>query len=192
MTAFPSETNVKITSPLGEQIGYSVLIQNAGLEGIEFRKLKTLYPRRVLSLSFENRTLAQANYLWAFYLSCKGPFTAFRYFFQKTDVYVQEYVGTGDGSTTIFNLPSKSAASYTMYSNGSSTSAYTFSSSGGTDGCDKATFSPAPASGAILTWSFTGQLVVRCRFKEQYMDFDTFYRTLVSSKISLQGLLNIE
>jgi hypothetical protein len=192
MTAFPSDANVKVTSPFGEQIGFKVLIQNAGLEGLEFRKLKTLYPRRVLSLSFDNRTLTQANYLWAFYLACKGPFTSFRYFYQKSDVYVKEYVGVGNGSITGFNLPSKGASSYTMYSNDSTTTLYTFTSSGGTDGCDLATFSPAPANGAILTWSFTGQLVVRCRFKESYMDFDTFYRALVNSKISLQGLLNIE
>lgn len=70
------------------------------------------------------------------------------------------YVGTGDGSTTVFDLPMKNSSSYTVYDAGSSQTGggtdYTFGDGTGTDGRDKITFNSAPTDGNRISLDATG------------------------------------
>lgn len=190
--AYPSSTSVAYVEPVKQEIKYKTLISTFD-GGVETRKQKWLYPRRDITLQYKYLTKAQMNILWAYYLSMKGGYTAFNFFLSYSDTYVKEYVGTGDASTTIFNLPAKTSSSYTLYKNDVALTAggvdWTFGSGSGTDGADKATMTVAPASGAKLTFSFTGFLKVRCRFEDNF-DYDTFTTYLMTCGIKLKGILN--
>lgn len=196
MAQFPTNTSIGMAEPLDESIAFKTIMTRFDDLGKEQRKQKWLYPRRVLTLKYNHITKANAKTIWDFYMARKGSYEDFRFFYPSSNTYTTEYVGTGDGSTLIFNLPSYQAASYTLYVNGVAQTAggtdYTFTSEGGTDGCDKATFVSAPASGARITWTFTGYLVVVCRFAEDNLSFQTLYDRLVSIGLKLQGLLNDE
>jgi hypothetical protein len=67
---------------------------------------------------------------------------------------------------------------------------YKITKDGGADGADKIIFAAAPAPGDRITYDFTGNLKVRCRFEEDYQDFETFWDRAVNMGIVLRGLLN--
>jgi hypothetical protein len=114
--------------------------------------------------------------------------------------YVDEYVGTGNSTTLVFNLPAvNSSQVHKLYIAGTSqpTSNYTFSAAGGPDGEDKVTVVSSsaggpsvPSSTVRLTYDFTGRLKIRCRFAEDIFSFENFYDRLVNVGIKLSGLLN--
>lgn len=61
-------------------------------------------------------------------------------------------IGLGNGSTTVFNLPAKNTSGQTVKVNGTAASPQpTISIGTGPSGLDQATFSSAPANGAVLT-----------------------------------------
>lgn len=194
MAVFPTFSSVPMGEPYAEELIFKTLISEFDDLGAELRKQKWLYPKRNIILKYDKITKAQGRTLWTFYIARSGAYEAFNFFTQLTDTYVSEYVGTGDGTTTDFNLPSKQASSYTVYLNGSAQTGggvdYTFSSEGGTDGADQIAFTSAPADGSRITVSFTGYLKVRCRFAEDKLAFETFYNRLFTSGLSLKGLLN--
>ena len=195
MASFPT---VGISNPLVQKIRFKTLISSFDDKGAEQRKQKWLYPKRDFTLSYVNISKVNAATLWAFYIARGGSYGGFNFFLPEPatgyPARVGEYIGTGDGSTTVFNLPSKAAASVTVYLDAAEIDAggvdYTFGSEGGTDGADKITMETAPAIGEVLTMDFTGVLKIRCRFKDDNMDFDTFRDFLVTSGIGLKGLLN--
>lgn len=196
MAAYPEISSVPWINPLKQSIKFKTLFSNFDELGEEQRKQKKLFPTRDLALKYRLLTRTKARILWQFYIDRGGAFQAFNFFMQEADAdtYVKEYVGTGDGSTVDFNLPSKLAASYTLYvDNVAKTPGgvdYTFSAEGGTDGADKATFTAAPSAGLYITWSFTGRLKIGSRFKEDNLDFETFYTRLITMGLETIGLLN--
>jgi len=192
MAAYPTFTSVPCEESIKHRINFKVLESEFDNDQ-ESRKLKSLYPRRDLQVAYDKLTLAQARTLWQFHLARHGNFEAFSYFFPDSDTYVGEYVGTGDGSTTTFNLPSMLASSYSVYIDSIAQTAgsnYTFTSQGGADGADLLTLAAAPSAGQRITFSFTGYLKVRSRFAESYLDFEVFYNRLVTMGINLKGFLN--
>ena len=192
MAVFPDIGSVPYTNPLEETIQYKTLVTRLNDLGDEQRRAKWLYPRRAFSLRYQAISVSQARTLWEFYMQRRGRYEAFNFFYPMTGTYTGEYVGTGDGSTTNFNAPCKSATGVTVYVDGVTVSAsdYTYTINGGEDGADLITFDTAPDDGARITMDFTGYLKVRCRFAEDMLDFQTFYARLVSAGIKLQGLLN--
>lgn len=194
MAAFPSLDSIDIITPLGSEIEFRTLISQFE-NGKETRKSKSIYPKRNLQLSYQYLSDTNARTLWQFYLSRQGPYEAFNFFFVYLDTYVDEYVGEGDGTTTVFNLPSMQAASYVLYKNSVVQNAggvdYTFASEGGADGADKVIMIAAPSDGDILTFDFTGYLKVRSRFREDVQSFEVFFRLLTSIGMNLKGLLNV-
>jgi hypothetical protein len=194
MALYPATSSVAYAEPLTEGIQWKTLATQFDDLGVEQRKQKWLYPKRIITLHYRFITKAEARTLWAFYIARKGSYEAFSFFYPVSNTYTTEYVGTGDGTTLVFNLPCKTASSYTLYVDGVAQTAggtdYTFGALGGADGADKATFVAAPADGARITFSFTGYLKVRARFAEDNMDFETFYDRLINSELKLQGLLN--
>jgi hypothetical protein len=164
--------------------------------GAESRKQIWLYPRRHFELQYNYLDEADAQTLWEFYIARNGQYNAFRIIYPWSLTYSGEYVGTGDGSTTSFNLPSNQATARTLYvdsssqSESSSPADWTFTSEGGTDGADLCEFASAPASGTRITFDFTGYLVIRAVFREDTMDMQTFVDRATSVGLKIRGLLN--
>jgi hypothetical protein len=194
MAVFPAYGSVGYANPLRISLEFKTLSSKFDDLGEENRKRKWLYPKRQVVLSYNYITKAEAKTLWQFYQARYGPYEAFAFFIGISDDYVNEYVGTGDGVTTIFNLTSKNASSYSLYVNGILMQGggveYTFTAVGGSDGEDKIEFVVTPAEGDRITFDFSGELKIRCKFKEDILTFDLFYDRLVNEGIALQGELN--
>jgi hypothetical protein len=197
MTAFPEITSVPFGNPVKEEIEFKTLISKFAGLGEEQRKQKWLYPKRLITLKYPWISKSEVQELFQFFIGRAGSFSNFKFFYPDVKgtsfSYVQEYVGTGDASATVFNLPAKSAANYTLYiddSVQSDPSDYSFSAGSGPDGEDKVTFVSAPAAGERITFSFTGRLKIVGRFKNDKMSFDLFFDRLVNSGLQIQGLLN--
>lgn len=191
MASYPT---VGVMNPWQDSIEFKTLRGRFDDLGISSRKQKWLYPRRLPPITYQSISKADALTLWAFFIARAGGFNAFNLFLPYSSTYVKEYVGTGDDSTVVFNLPSKSASSYTLYVDGVAQTGggadYTFAGTGGTDGADKVTFTVAPESGARITFSFTGYLKIHATFADDKLDFSTFYDRLVNMGIKIQGELN--
>lgn len=197
MARFPEVTDVAFASPFKQIINFKTLISTFDGLGKEKRRQKWLFPKRDLVVQYENITKEDAETLWQFYLERKGSYESFNFFVPEPkgeySSYVSEYVGTGDGSTTTFNLPCKTSSNRTVYVGDATMTEgtdYTFTATGGTDGADIIHFSTAPASGEHITIDFTGILKVRVRFAEDYMDFDTFYDAAITTGLKFKGVLN--
>lgn len=196
MATYPS--TIKYTDPVRTTLRWQTLVTEFD-NGEENRKQKNTYPRRDITLKYTALAKSEMETLWEFYNARKGSYEAFA-FFESTGAgssgyhsYSSEYVGTGDSTTTTFNLPAiNSSANHTVYVDGSSSTAYTFTAGGGANGEDQIDFNAGdePGSSEQVTYSFTGRLKVRCRFAEDSLDYETMYDRLVNHGITLKGLLN--
>jgi len=198
MAIYPDYSSIPWSTPVGIDIQFKTLIGTFDESGEENRKQKWLYPKRKINLTYKNISRANMQTLWQFYVARAGSFEAFNFFLPDpnsgTESYVKEYVGTGDGSTVTYNLPSKNAAvGRIIYVDNTAMAEgvfWTFTDSGGADGADKAVFSTAPDSGSRISFSFTGRLKVHCRFAEDYFHMSRMHSTLITTGITLKGLLN--
>ncbi len=97
------------------------------------------------------------------------------------------YVGTGDGSTTVFDLPFKNSSSYTVYNAGVAKTGggvdYTFGDGTGTDGRDKITWNSAPADGNRISLDATGNRAWAVIFASDELPWE---RTHASQRDSVQ------
>jgi uncharacterized protein (TIGR02217 family) len=199
MATYPGSTTITYINPVRQTIQFKTLVSKFGDQGEENRKAKWTYPRRNISVQYSALSKADAQTLWQFYLDRKGSYEAFA-FFESTGVgspytYSQEYVGTGDSTTAIFNLPAvDSSASHVVWVDSSSqgSTRYSMSYKGGSDGEDKLTFGTTyiPSSTQKILYDFTGRLKIRCRFAVDNLTFENFYDSIVNKGITLQGLLN--
>lgn len=193
MAKFPDYSSIGYANPLEIILIGKTLISEFDDLGEELRRQKYTYLRRDLTLSYRQISKINARTIWQFFQSRAARYETFNFFLPHTDSYEGEYVGTGDGSTTIWNLPAKTASSYTVYIDGNAqtdTIDYTITASGGADGADVISFSVAPSSGERITFDFTGYLKIRCRFADDNMGFQMFYARLTNIGISFKGLLN--
>lgn len=194
MAVFPDiSSSIPALEPLNESLQYKTRISQFDDLGEEKRRKKWLYPKRSFKVSYKGISISDAQTLWEFFIARSGAYESFSFFYPFSRTYSGEYVGTGDDSTTVFNLPSKQATSRTIYLDGVSQSEgtdWTFSSEGGADGADKATFAAAVSLGERITFDFTGYLKVRARFLDDVFDFNTFYNLISESGLTIQGLLN--
>lgn len=91
--------------------------------------------------------------------STEGQVNAFTFTDPISRSWEDVWVNTGDGSTTVFDLPAKTSTSRTLYVDDvgkSEGSDWTFGSGTGADGRDRATFSVAPSAGERISYDFTG------------------------------------
>jgi hypothetical protein len=193
MAVFPTPT--LIDNPFTMEMEFKTLFSPFEDVGQESRKQKWLYPRRNITIKASMLTVAQGQTLWEFYQARGGSYEAFNFFDDQVLSYTQEYVGSGDGSTVIFNLPCGSASGTSkVYVDGVEQTGggtdYTWYKAGGTDGADKITFTAAPSEGKRITFSFIGYLKVHCRFQDDNLSWDTLASRIVSTGIKLKGLLN--
>jgi len=198
MALFPEMSSVEYARPLKVEIQHKTLVSTFDDLGVEKRKQKWLYPKRTVTLGFNHITKAKMQIVFAFYIARSGSYEAFNFFMPTLNAnpytYVGEYVGTGDGSTTVFNLPCRTSSGRTLYLDAAAQSDggvdYTFAALGGADGADKVTFTAAPDSGARITLDFTGYLKIHCRFADDNLGWEELYDQLANSQLKLQGLLN--
>lgn len=201
MSVYPGSSTISYVSPVVQNIQFKTLISKFANLGTESRKMKWAYPRRSVVLKYSALNKADAQTLWQFYLDRQGSYASF-VFYESTGLsstqnytYAKEYVGTGDSTTAIFNLPAiDSSASHTVWVNTSSQAStrYAFAPKGGANGADKITFSTTyiPSSSERILYSFTGRLKINCRFANDILTFENFYDTIVNEGITLQGILN--
>lgn len=201
MAKFPSYTTVGYTSPLKVSIIFKNLKSNFDDLGSEKRRRKWLFPKRNITLVYDYITSAKAKIIWDFYKARYGSYEAFNFFFKDEDSYTDEYVGTGDGSTTGFDMPGKETSARSLYvdeelyseaADATSEGDYYIVSEGGADGADNIQFNSIPPIGGRITVDFTGLLKVRCRFKEDNLDYTQIVLRLTTIGITLKGLLNDE
>lgn len=179
-------------SPLVDEARFKTASTMFGPEGQEKRKKQILYPKRDLNLKFSWISKQEARLLWEFFVQRGGSLEAFYYVHPLDGTYQYQFASACDGVGVNFLVPSVGATSYTLYENGVEQTEgvdYDFYSEGGLDGLDYVEMNAAPNAGYVLTWSFTGQLVTRCRFQDDSQDFESFYDRLAKMDIKLKGLL---
>jgi len=160
--------------------------------GGEQRRQKSLYPRFNVQLKYRALSAADAQTMWDFYMARKGAFESFYFFDPAPDIgitttYKGLYVGTGDGTTDIFDLPGKSTSSQTVYVDGVAGS-YSILTGGGDGGADRVDFVAAPATGESISCDFTGKLRINCRFAQDRLSKELFMTVLYNFGIELKGL----
>jgi hypothetical protein len=191
--AYPSYATVPWGNPAKVGIRYKTIKSDFGEAGLIQRKKKFLFPRRDITLVYPWLTVADAATLWEHFKSMSGSYGEFAWFDVVTAVYAGEYVGTGDGTQLIWNMPCKLGSDIKIYIDGieqTLTTDYAIDLEDGADGEDKVTFVTEPAAGQRITCDFDGYLKVRCAYKEDIADFEQFYARLVNHGIELEGLLN--
>jgi hypothetical protein len=202
MTVYPS--SIPYMNPVSITVRQKTLITAFDEEGEENRKQKWIYPKRDVTMSYQALSKDDAEAIYEYYIKRGGSYGSFSWFESSglgtPRTYTSEYVGTGDSTTLIFNLPAvESSASHTVYVAGTSANStnYTFNAGGGPDNEDKITFIASttggpgpPTSTEKVTYSFTGRLKIRSRFAEDNLTYQTMYDRLVNTGVKLKGLLN--
>ena len=158
MALYPSYTSIKYQSAKISDLSKTMRTGFDGL-GTESAKRKWLYLKRNITLVYPHLSKTDARTIWTFYRARSGSYEKFSWFDHQLNVFVNEYVGVGDGSTTAFNLPCNSISSYTIYKDSvaqTETTHYTIDLGGGADGADEVNFVAAPASGDHITADFSG------------------------------------
>ena len=199
MAEYVSYNSVQYSVPFQVSHNFKTLVSQFNSQGVEKRKKKWLFPKRDITLNYSNNlSYIEARTIWQFYLNMYGAYEAFSFFFVNSDTYENEYISTGNGSDTVYDLPGKSTSARTVYVDGSTMTPggsaydYTFNADDGADGSDSITFNIAPAAGARITIDFAGLLRVRCRFAEDSLQYEQMYLRLTNIGLSLKGLLNDE
>ncbi len=173
-------------------LGWSVIkspqfktIAQKSVSGKEVRQALMSYPLWEFTLTFS--VLRGANgytemqTLAGFFLEMLGMFDTWLFDDPSDDSVTAQSFGTGDGTTTAFQLTRGMGGfaepiqningTPSIYINGVlQASGYTIGSTG------IVTFSPAPAAAAALTW--TGNFYFRCRFTLDLAEFDQFAKNL--------------
>jgi hypothetical protein len=199
MAVFPTfpeiDCDLQSDNPLVDEVRFKTSSTMFGIEGQERRKRGLLYPKRDMNLKFTWITKQEARLLWEFYVARSGSLEPFYYVHPFESVYEVEFASVTDGASVNFLVPSIGATNYFLRIAGSGQAEptdYVFHSQGGLDGLDYVELINAvgPSNpGDVLTWSFTGQLVTRCRFDKDVQKFETFYDRLAKMGIKLKGLL---
>lgn len=161
--------------------------------GKELRAANAAYPLWEFGLSYavlRSNSLAELQTLVGFFLNRQGSFDSFLYINPEDSSVTDQQIGIGNASNRNFQLvrsfggfaePVQNVnGSITVKINGSTTSAYTIDSAG------LITFTTAPASGAVVTW--TGSYYYRVRFLDDEAEFENFlYKLWQLKKIEFVG-----
>jgi len=191
MAAFP-DFQGRADTPFTVELEFKTVLSEFESGEIQ-AKSKRLFPRRNLRVRFAANSLTEAAEVWAFYLARKGRLQAFNAFLPWQDTYTGEYVATGDGEATSFNLPSKLATAYSVYVGGSEAASgvdFSITLQGGADGADRIDFTSPPGVGEYVTMDFTGHLKVHGRFAADVLSFEMFSGLLFNYGIEIKGELN--
>lgn len=160
--------------------------------GLERRRIRATIPTDDFEARWNPRDDSRwiAEQLAAFFRQTGGPALPFvAYDWDYSFGHQRIYVGTGNGTRTVWNLPCRNTAStIKVYSDGvEQTSGLTLADTGDNE-AKKATFSTAPAAGKVLTASFTGQLRIVCRFAEDRLQLEHADAMLYGISVALVGV----
>lgn len=162
--------------------------------GTEQRRQKLLYPQYDVVIKYGAITKTEAQTLYNFYIARQGSFESFFIYdlsllLPHSFAQTNQYMGTGDGSTTTFDIPGRSTSSQTIYlDNADETASGSILTGGGTSNSDRFQFTTAPGAGMIVTCDFTGYLRMRVRFQEDKLSRENFVRELYNINIKLKGV----
>lgn len=169
----------------------------SGMEsGKEERTAVWLFPKYDVQVRYTGLSNSDAMTLWQFFIDRRGAHEAFYIYdlsllASVTKPHEGQYVGTGDGSTTTFDIPGRSTSSHDIYINGieESESNYSILTGGGASAADRVEFDTAPDEGAVITVDFYGYLRIRSRFQQDRLDQEMFMTNLFQyGGIKLEGL----
>jgi hypothetical protein len=142
-----------------------------------------------MQLKFDRQSAAAEKILYDWYCARKGPLESFQLFDPDANTakwWADVYLGTGNGSTTVFDLRGKSTTNVAVTVNGTSNSNWSKGSGTGVDGQDRLTFSPAPTG--IIKAQFNGvRYFPNVIFKDDSLD-----RTLFTVQLYRTGVTLIE
>lgn len=188
---------------IGWSVGKSPMWKTEVQESVSGKELRTSfmsYPRWQFTLTYDFLRSASAykelQQLADFFNARQGSFDDFLFNDVTDNSVTLEQFGTGDGSTTDyqllrrlytsgFNEPIQNLnAAPAIYVNGvlkTVTTDYTVSSTG------LVSFVVAPTVGHVIAW--TGTFYYRCRFLKDSLEFDNFMRDLWSlKKVELKSI----
>lgn len=150
------------------------------VSGVERRRQLWSYPLWRFRLGYQvmrdGSSYLELQRLFNFFNSHAGVDGGFFYLDRDDNAVVTNQFGTGDGTTKTFQVTRTTtigsvtftepirgfAGNPTIFDNGSSTSAFTIGTLG------QITFTTAPVSGHVLTW--TGSFFFLCRFDSDELD----------------------
>lgn len=115
MAKYPDNSEIPRKNPETVTIQQKTLVSQFDGMGKEKRKRKWAYPKRDVQVQHDAITKTHIATLYAFYMARAGSYEAFSLFLTLSNTYAGEYVATGDGTTTAFDLPSRDASDYTLY-----------------------------------------------------------------------------
>lgn len=153
---------------------------DTAVSGVERRRALWSYPIWKFKVGYDMLRDAPATpevqKLWTFFNAHAGQFQAFLYYDRTDNAVSGQSIGTGDGSTTTFQLvrtmtyggitftePVRAVSGTPMVTvAGTPTTAFTIGALG------QITFTSAPAGGAAIAWS--GNFFFLCRFGQDELD----------------------
>jgi uncharacterized protein (TIGR02217 family) len=163
---------------------FNTIIQ-ASVSGKELRASTMAYPVYTFKLKYEFLKLADLKVLMGFFNLRRGAWDNFLFSDPNDNNVIAQNIGTGNGSTTKFQL-TRTYGSFTepvmnvngtanIYVNG------VLKTLGGDytiDSLGMITFASAPIAAASITW--TGTYYFRCRFVNDESEFENFMYNLWS------------
>lgn len=179
--------------PLTVEPEFNTLISNYDGGG-EQRRQKLMYPKYNVVIKYNAITWAEAKTLWEFYLARDGAYEAFYIYdlvllVSHSFTHTDQYCGTGDGVTDVYDIPGRNTSSRAVYvDGGDETGNVSFLVGGGTSNSDRIDFNTAPPEGGIITADFTGYLRMRVRFEQDKLPRESFITNLYNYGIKLKGL----
>jgi len=159
--------------------------------GKEQRRSIWRFPKRTFALIYKvmRMTDAERNAVYDFFHNRRGSYEPFWFFDFIKRKWIDQYVGYGNGTTAIFDLPSKTTTQFPkVYVAGiekTRTVHWNFLSGGGEGGADRIQFTSGniPSAGQLITSDLEGYLRIKGRFKDDKFTEEIF--TLDSENISL-------
>jgi len=193
MAVFPED--IDLSFPIIIEPEWDTLVSTFD-SGAEQRRQKSLYPRFNVRFRLNGYSATDAQTVWDFYMARKGMFESFYFFDPALDggivtSYDDLFIGTGDGSTEVWDIPGKSTSSQVIYLDGATqtlTTDYVILTGGGDGSADRVDFVTAPTTGKAITCDFTGRLRINCRFAQDKLSKELFIRFLFRFGIELKGL----
>jgi hypothetical protein len=182
----PKPSNVEITPRWNTVISQF----DSGKEQRRSKQTQDLYD---IKLTYPPMIMSDFTTLWAYYQARKGRCESF-YFYDMEEsrtTHTAVYVALGDASTLIFDIPGKSTSAQSIYLNSvvqTLTTDYTILTGGGTDSADRVSFVSAPGAGVIITATFTGDMRIKCRFKEDKLTREALTYRLYKAGLELEGV----
>lgn len=193
-TLIPNVDVVPGDNPIKETINFKNI--RAGFSDFSQDRVKQKweYPKRDFTLKYTWITKAEALIIWNFFIARGGSFESFKFLYPFVNTYENELISICNGVEDVYDLPAVNTTSRTIYKNNVyvDPGEYLFGAEQGNNGEDAIGFYVAPEQGDILTIDFVGNLIVRCRFKDDSMDFETFNNRLSTIGVKLKGLLLTE